>query len=137
MYTTILILQWQKLIIFFPNLLICILDLTWKSTFILEKLLWAFIGITGTIWAIYFISFNFNHWNENPAVMSKKHMKLSDLKYPAMTICTEGSTKLSIAERLGNYLDTSQKIRVKLIFEFRIWFKHQFLKVKWKKAFPI
>ena len=91
----------------------------------MEKLLWAFIGITGTVWAIYFISFNFNHWNENPAVMSKKLMKLSDLKYPAMTICSEGSTKFSIAERLGNYLDTSQNIRVKLIFEFRVFDLHK------------
>ena len=32
-------------------------------------------------------------------------MELSDLNYPAMTICPQGTTKNAIAERLGNYLD--------------------------------
>ena len=32
-------------------------------------------------------------------------MKLSELDYPAVTICSEGSTMYGVAERLGNYLN--------------------------------
>ena len=32
------------------------IDLAIKSSNLLEKLLWTFIGITGTIWAAYFIT---------------------------------------------------------------------------------
>ena len=32
-------------------------------------------------------------------------MYLSELKYPAMTVCSKDSVKYALAERLGNYLD--------------------------------
>ena len=31
-------------------------DLTYKAANLLEKILWAFIGIIGTVWAVYFIT---------------------------------------------------------------------------------
>ena len=41
----------------------------------------------------------------NTSFVNKIDVQLSDLHYPAMTICSQGTTKYAIAERLGNYLD--------------------------------
>ena len=49
--------------------------------------------------------FEFILWDENPSVMIKGNVKLSQLNYPAMTICSKGSTKYALAERLGNFIN--------------------------------
>ena len=92
-----------------PNILrgIVSIDLTFKASNVLEKLIWTSIGIIGTLWAIYFIAFLVT--NKNPIIDTSLDVKLSDLKYPAMTICSETSTKFAIAERLGNYLNGNSK----------------------------
>ena len=69
---------------------------------ILEKILWASTFISGILFAIYFIGEMFDG---NTSFVSKIDVQLSDLHYPAMTICSQGTTKYAIAERLGNYLD--------------------------------
>ena len=81
------------------------IDLAHKAANVLEKILWATIGIVGTIWAFVFISSQFQLWNENPWLSSKADVDLSQLKYPAITFCSEGATKYAVAERLGNYID--------------------------------
>ena len=81
------------------------IDLAHKAANILEKTLWASIGIVGTIWAFVFIESQFQLWNENPWLTTKVDVDLSQLQYPAITFCSEGSTKYAIAERLGNYID--------------------------------
>ena len=78
-------------------------DLAYKASSILEKIFWALIGLTGTIWAVYFINLQFISWEESPSVMIQG--KKTDLKYPAVTICPKVSTKYAIAERLGNFID--------------------------------
>ena len=69
---------------------------------ILEKVLWSAIFLIGMLYAIYFTAQMFDG---NSSIISRIDVKLSDLNYPAMTICPLGSTKYAIAERLGNYLD--------------------------------
>ena len=81
------------------------IDLAHKAANILEKTLWASIGIVGTIWAFVFIESQFQLWNENPWLTTKADVDLSQLQYPAITFCSDGSTKYAIAERLGNYMN--------------------------------
>ena len=85
-------------------------DLGYKATNILEKLLWAIVGLIGTIWAFYFVAFQFMLWNENPSIISQDNADLSDIRYPAVTFCSKGATKYAVAERLGNYMDPEADI---------------------------
>ena len=83
------------------------IDWACKAASFLEKGLWAFIGIIGTIWAVYFISLQFISFDENASVIIKGNSDETKLKYPAITICPKISTKYGIAERLANYIDPS------------------------------
>ena len=66
------------------------IDLAFKSVNILEKIIWMIILLIGTLWACYFIQLQFLIWAEQPSIIIKSdNVKLSDLKYPAMTICSK------------------------------------------------
>ena len=71
---------------------------------IAAKLLWATLGITGIFWAFYFVPNDYNVWKNNPSIISRASTNLSQIKYPAISIATPGSTKYAIAERLANYI---------------------------------
>ena len=43
--------------------------------------------------------------NENPLIGRWVNIDLSEVEYPAITVCSEQTTKYAFAERLGNYLD--------------------------------
>ena len=49
-----------------------------------------FLGISGTVWACYFMTAQIKLWYENPYIITKSNVNLSSLKYPAITICPEG-----------------------------------------------
>ena len=83
------------------------IDLTFKASNVIEKLIWSAIGLFGVFWAIYFISYLVTV--KNPITFTNLEVKLSDMKYPAMTICSKTSTKFAIAERMGNYLNGNSK----------------------------
>ena len=87
-------------------------DLAFKAGCILEKLLWVTIGIIGTIWASVFISSQFELWNESPWLTTRAHVHLSEVKYPAITFCSDGATKYAVAERLGNYIDPGRSLHI-------------------------
>ena len=76
-----------------------------KAPNCLEKLLWIFVGIFGLGWSVYFLSNQFLMWNDNPIIVKKVDVKLNEINYPAMTICSRSSTRYAIAERLGNHID--------------------------------
>ena len=80
-------------------------DLVYNAKCFFEKLLWATIGIIGTIWAFVFFESQFKLWNESPWLTTRAHVHLSEVKYPAITFCSDGATKYAIAETLGNYID--------------------------------
>ena len=88
------------------------IDLAFQAKNILEKILWAIIGIIGTVWVFYFVGIQFELWEQHPSLVTKIDYELADVSYPAITVCSKGSTKYAIAERLGNYIDSS-KVRLK------------------------
>ena len=79
--------------------------LTFKTQYIFEKLLWILIGVFGLGWSTYFILMQVFTWNESPLIIQKNYMKLDQIDYPGITLCSQTSTRYSIAERLGNYID--------------------------------
>ena len=66
-----------------------IIDLAFESKNIFEKLFWILIGIIGIIWVCYFIPFQFLDWDKNPSIRQIGDFHLSELEYPAMTVCTK------------------------------------------------
>ena len=81
------------------------IDFICKSENVVEKVLWITIATIGTIWAFYFIGLQIISWSQNPLIITKHNMEVDELLNPAITVCSKGSTKYAIAERLGNYLD--------------------------------
>ena len=81
------------------------LDLASKANSIFEKLFWISIGAIGACWALYFLGFQFVLWEENQFIVTKKKIDLSEIDYPAITICSPASTKYGIVERLRNYME--------------------------------
>ena len=92
------------------------IDLTIKSVVFLEKIFWTSIGIVGTLFAIYFFSIQIQTWKENPTIVTKGHIELSKLNYPAVTVCSKSSIKYGLAERLGNYIDNKSQLPNQLLF---------------------
>ena len=43
--------------------------------------------------------------DENPLIAIRGDIDLSEVEYPAITICSEQTTKYAFAEQLGNYID--------------------------------
>ena len=83
------------------------IDFTFKAPNIVEKIIWATIGIVGLFWVAYFVTYLVTH--KNPITITSTDVKLSDLKYPAITICPKTANKFAIVERLGNYLNENSK----------------------------
>ena len=87
-----------------------------------------------------FIGLQFYLLEGNSSLVTKGHIKLSDINYPAITMCSKGSTKYALAERLGNYFDPKYELPDELLFlrsEFLMCAisldMEKYLK-KWKKA---
>ena len=47
-------------------------------------------------------------WEHGATVLIQGNSQKIDLKYPAVTVCPQYSSKYGIAERLGNYIDSDQ-----------------------------
>ena len=80
------------------------IELAYQKNLFIEKILWAVLGIIGVAWAFYFVPSNLEVWKNNPSIVSKGNVDLSEIDYPAITIAPSGITKFAIVERLGNYL---------------------------------
>ena len=70
---------------------------------IVEVFLWISLGIAGIAWIMYIMNMVIK--DENPLTAIRGDIDLSDVDYPAITICSEQTTKYAFAERLGNYFD--------------------------------
>ena len=70
---------------------------------IVEVFLWISLGIVGIAWIMYIMNMVIK--DENPLTAIRGDIDLSDVEYPAITICSEQTTKYAFAERLGNYID--------------------------------
>ena len=105
--------------------------MTIKATSWMERIVWASLGILGMAWIIFFIQRIVV--DENPIISKREKMDLSEVDYPAITICSEQTTKYAFAERLGNYLnpelempDGLEKLKKNLIDEQLINRKYNF-----------
>ena len=76
-----------------------------RATSILEKMFWILLGLGGFGWCVHFIVGQFFIWSENPFIIQKSELELNEINYPALTICSQYSTRYAVAERLGNYID--------------------------------
>ena len=86
------------------------LKLIYTTKSLLEKLFWIIISLGGTIYISYIVVSQFNYWNENPVLITKGSMPLSELKLPAITFCHKGAQKFGFVERFVNYLDLNKTI---------------------------
>ena len=86
-----------------------------SSKSILEKLFWFFIAFGGTAYILYIIASQFIYWNENPTLITKGKLSLSDIKPPAITFCHKGVQKYSLLERLGNFMDPGKGLPIEII----------------------
>lgn len=84
------------------------IDMACKAKSFLEKVLWAIVGIIGVIWVIYFIVEIIKDYN--PKIAWVKDTNIRELKYPAVSICSEVTTKNDVAERIGNYYNEELEI---------------------------
>ena len=82
--------------------------MTIKAKSIAERILWASLGIVGMAWIIFFVERIIE--DENPSTVRRDRISLADIEYPAITICSEQTTKYAFAERLGNYLDPEKEL---------------------------
>ena len=85
-----------------------------------EKLFWIIVAISGTVWFLYFMSFQFRIWNDNSTFKSRAKLNLSDIDYPAVTFCSNSANKYGIVERFGNYLNSDAKLN----HEFISWLQN-------------
>ena len=93
------------------------IELVNRASRVLEKLLWIAIAISGTVWFLSFMSFQFKIWNENLTFRTESNVVLSDIDRPAVTFCSKTANKYGIVERLGNHINPKAKLNQ----EFFAW----------------
>ena len=86
------------------------LKLIYTAKSLVEKLFWFIISLGGTIYISYIVISQFKYWDENPALITKGSMSLSELKLPAITFCHKGAQKFGFVERFVNYIDVNKTI---------------------------
>lgn len=79
--------------------------LAMKAKFWIEKLFWFVVGMMGLSISIYFMMTNVMTWHENSLILQKSNFALEEVNNPAITICSDVSSRYAIAERMGNYVD--------------------------------
>ena len=82
--------------------------MTIKAKSMAERILWASLGLVGMAWIGFFIERIIE--DENPSTVRREKLSLADIEYPAITICSEQTTKYAFAERLGNYIDPEKEL---------------------------
>ena len=83
-----------------------------KATSVLEKILWIAFFVVGIGWLGYFLKGTIK--DENPKTSIRLPLKIKDLDYPAITICSDLTPKYAFAEHLSNSVETRDKLPAKL-----------------------
>ena len=99
------------------------IELTKTAANIIERIIWILIAIAGTIWFISFMVSQVTLWNNHKTVVSKAELKLSDIDYPSVSVCSKSANKYGIVEKLGNNLNPNANLDV----EFLAWWKEKAL----------
>ena len=88
------------------------LSLCFKASNVIEKICWLSMWILGSIYVLIILFDTFESWNLNPTISSKKWIDLSEVDFPAITLCHQGNTRLEVADRLlQNAGDINVKVR--------------------------
>ena len=88
------------------------LSLCFIASNVIEKICWLVMWILGSIYMIMIISDQFESWNLNPTISSRKLIDLSEVEAPAITFCHQGNTRLEVADRLLQASgDNNEKVR--------------------------
>ena len=80
------------------------IDLACKAENLVGKLFWLSLLMIGVAWVTYFVCLIII--DDNPIVTNVEYVPLENIDKPAITLCSKGATKFSVAERLGNFLDS-------------------------------
>ena len=100
-----------------------------STTNVLEKILWALIAIFGTLFIYDVVDTQLNFWNENPILITRQMIELSEMPLPAMTFCHKGLQKYGSMERLVNLIDSNKKVPKEILA-----LRNEFLKARYKKT---
>ena len=84
------------------------IELAVKATNIFERFLWVAFFVIGVSWLGYFMTGVID--DVNPKTSIRMPLEISDLDYPAITLCSDVTTKDAITEVLGNYIDPKVKL---------------------------
>ena len=76
------------------------LSLCFKASNIIEKICWLLMWILGSIYVSLILFDQFDSWNSNPTLSSRKWVDLSEVDAPAITFCHQGNTRMEVADRL-------------------------------------
>ena len=104
------------------------LNLITSSGSILEKILWAMIAVSGTIFIYNVVDIQLANWRDNPALVTKVTKKLADMPLPAVTFCPKAMHKYGLVEHLGNYINPKKKVPKEVVA-----IQNEFLKVEFQK----
>ena len=106
------------------------LDLILKPSSFLEKIFWAILAIYGTYFIVYDVFYvQLVYWQENPALLTKENVKLSEMPLPSVTFCHKGLQKYGAVERLGNFIDPEKTVPKEIV-----GIRNEFLKVEFQKV---
>ena len=106
------------------------LDLILKPSSFLEKIFWAILAIYGTYFIAYDVFYvQLVYWQENPALLTKENVKLSEMPLPSVTFCHKGLQKYGAVERLGNFIDPEKTVPKEIV-----GIRNEFLKVEFQKV---
>ena len=106
------------------------LDLILKPSSFLEKIFWAILAIYGTYFIVYDVFYvQLVYWQENPALLTKENIKLSEMPLPSVTFCHKGLQKYGAVERLGNFIDPKKTVPKEIV-----GIRNEFLKVEFQKV---
>ena len=104
------------------------LDLIFRASNILEKIFWAVVAISGTIFIYHVVVLQLGNWQDNPTLVTTINRRLSDMPLPAVTFCHKGLNKYGPVERLLNFIDPEKNVPKDILA-----IQNQFLKVKFQE----
>ena len=104
------------------------LDLISRTTSILEKIFWAIIAISGTIFIYDVVVIQLQNWKDNPTLATTVTKQLQDLPLPAITFCHKGLQKYGLVEHLGNQIDPEKELPKEVL-----GVRNEFLKVQYQR----
>ena len=90
-----------------------------ESACFIEKFIWICMGTLGSIYFRYLLVSQVNSWDENSILVSHERKSINEIDFPAITFCTQKSTKYAVAERIGNSLSFESIFRREELLSLR------------------